>query len=148
MCTVMRRFCPLFLLASAILLTAAAHPAPAGPGTALDDDARRAAQSWLALMDGGQYAESWQEAGRLFQRSVTADAWARQAAGIRQRTGSSIARELVTDTEVTDPPGVPPGEYFRIRYETECASAGVVRETVLLQKESGRGWRVVSYVVA
>lgn len=145
MSTDVRRFRPLLLLPVLTIVLAAAHPAAHSLGVQ-EADARRAAQNWLALIDSGQYEQSWAEAARAFQRAVTAEAWARQAASARQRSGASISRELVSDTDVTDPPGVPPGEYFRIRYETEC-STGLIRETVLLVRESGRGWRVVSYVV-
>jgi hypothetical protein len=140
-----RSFRPLLLLpVLAVLLAVAGLGAPTVG--IQDPEARRAAQAWIALVDAGQYQQSWTEAGRLFQRTTTADAWARDAATIRQRTGSSLRRELITDTDVTDPPGVPAGEYFRIRYETECAS-GIIRETVLLVQEAGRGWRVVRYDV-
>jgi hypothetical protein len=145
MCTYIWRFRPLLLLPVLTVLLAVAHPA-ARTAALQDPEARKAAHAWIALVDGGQYQQSWTEAGRLFQRTITAEAWARDAAAMRQRTGSSLRRELVTDTDVTDPPGVPPGEYFRIRYETECAS-GIMRETVLLVQEAGRGWRVVRYVV-
>jgi hypothetical protein len=137
-----RRFGALLLLACAPLLLAAAPPSN-------DDDpeAWHAAQTWLALIDAREYQESWNEASRSFQGAVTARAWAQQAAALRQQSGDPISRELVDTHPVTDPPDLPPGEYLRIRYECECSAAGVVRESLMLVREAGRGWRVARYVV-
>jgi hypothetical protein len=33
--------------------------------------AQRSADAWLALVDSGKYAESWQEASQLFKAAVT-----------------------------------------------------------------------------
>jgi hypothetical protein len=107
----------------------------------------RAAGSWLALLDARSYAESWTEASRIFQRAVPAEGWADRAAALRLRSGNPISRELTETLEVTDPPGVPAGAYVRLRFEFECSTAGVLRETLLMVNEGRRGWRVAAYAV-
>jgi hypothetical protein len=131
----------------AILAPAGAGVPPA-PGSAdPEDEARVAAQAWLALMDGNEYRAAWREAAVIFQQARTADAWTREAGAIRARVGSVECRELATVRPATDPPGVPPGEYMRLRFECEFTTAGPVREIMLMVEEPGRGWRVASYVV-
>jgi hypothetical protein len=132
------------------LATVALASAGVPPGTGAadpEDEARVAAQAWLALMDGNDYRAAWREAAIIFQQARTADAWAREAAAIRTRVGSIECRELATIRPATDPPAVPPGEYMRLRFECEFTAAGTVREIMLMVEEPGRGWRVVSYVV-
>jgi hypothetical protein len=37
--------------------------------------AQQSADAWLALVDSGKYAESWQEASQLFKAAVTKEQW-------------------------------------------------------------------------
>jgi len=117
------------------------------PGTAVDPAATEAAESWLALLDAGEYHESWAEAGRTFQDAMTAETWAQQAASARQQVGEPVAREIAQTTPMTDPPGAPPGEYVQIQYRSEFSEVGAANEMVVVVNEADRGWRVVGYFV-
>jgi hypothetical protein len=44
-------------------------------------------------------------------------------------------------------PNMPAGEYVQMQYRTESGTGGFVTETVVLQREGARGWRVVGYFV-
>jgi hypothetical protein len=134
---------PLLLAVCLPALLAASTPAPRG----VQEPVWRAAGAWLGLLDARNYTESWNQAARVFQRAVTAEAWARQAAPLRERSGDPIARELVDIDEVTDPPGVPPGDYVRLQFKCECSRAGLVQEIMLMVNDGERGWRVASYRV-
>jgi hypothetical protein len=128
-------------LPTLLAASADAPPAAAGP------EIWRAAGAWLALVDARNYAESWNQGARVFQRAVTAEGWAVEAARLRERSGDPTARELLDSHDVTDPASVPPGDYVRLRFECRCSRAGMVRETILMVNEGARGWRVASYVV-
>jgi ATP/maltotriose-dependent transcriptional regulator MalT len=73
------------------------------------DDAREAAEDWLALIDAEDYAASWEAAARSFQSAVTAETWAAQLAAGRAQVGGVEERELAHTQPLTDPPGAPPG---------------------------------------
>jgi hypothetical protein len=135
----------LFLLACVPLLIAAAHPATTA--TPADDDARTAAEAWLALMDADEYEQAWNEAGHAFQSAITAEAWTQQATAVRQQIGDVVSRERAADSQLTDPPGAPPGEYFQIQYQSEFGGVGAASEMLILINEAERGWRVVGYFV-
>jgi hypothetical protein len=125
-------------------LMAASHGTPA---TSPDPEIWRAAGEWLALVDARDYAGSWNAAARVFQTAGTAEAWARRATALREQGGDPTARELVDTHEVTDPAGVPPGAYVRLRFEFRCSRAGTLREILLMVHEGARGWRVATYAV-
>ncbi len=136
-------FSPVLLVWLAAIVTASA-PSPAA---AQGPEVWRAAGSWLVLLDSRDFAGSWDQAARVFQAAVTRGEWARRAADYREKSGDPTSRQLMGSLEVTDPEGVPPGEYVRLRFECECTRAGMVREIVLMVNEGTRGWRVASYAV-
>jgi hypothetical protein len=140
-----KRWLGFLLLLPCFPATLLAAPPAMAPDA--DPEAWRAAAAWLVLLDSRAYEDSWKQAGRAFQNGISAPAWSRQAAGIREQVGDPQARELIDTHTVTDPTGMPAGEYLRIRYEFKCSRASKVNETVFLVKEPDRGWRVVGYFV-
>jgi hypothetical protein len=111
------------------------------------DDAREAAEDWLALIDAEDYAASWEAAARSFQSAVTAETWAAQLAAGRAQVGAAEERELAHTQPLTDPPGAPPGEYVQLRYDSTFGGAGRVTENVVLVRDGDRGWRVAGYFI-
>lgn len=134
---------PIVLIALLPLLLVAA-----GMGSATTDpEASSAASVWLALIDAGEYQESWNEAALVFQQAVTGDQWVQQGAAVKQQVGDLVSREEAGMETATDPPGAPPGEYITITYSSEFTQAGAANEVVILTKEEERGWRVIGYFV-
>jgi hypothetical protein len=119
-------------------------PAAAQEG---EPEPEAAAETWLALLDGGEFTSSWEEAAHLFQQAVSAQDWAQQAGLVRQQVGEVVARDLVDVQQATDPDGVPPGEYANVRYDSEFGTIGKAIEVVSLVREAERGWRVAGYFV-
>jgi ABC-type glycerol-3-phosphate transport system substrate-binding protein len=122
-------------------------PALAAQAAAADPAAREAAEKWLTMVEAGDFQASWDEAGEMFREGTTAQAWARQAADGQQRIGDLVSRELAELHAVTDPPDAPPAEYVFLRYRSEFSVAGAAVETVVLIRETERGWRVIGYFV-
>lgn len=110
-------------------------------------EAREAAQAWLALVDGEDYAASWEAAARPFQAAVAAEAWTAQLTAGRAQVGAVEERELAHSQAMTDPPGAPPGEYMQLQYQSSFAGAGRVVENVVLVRDGDRGWRVAGYFI-
>src|SRR5690606_18381643 len=97
------------LALAAVLVGAVVAPRPlaaqaAEAGPARKQAARRAAEAWLALMDQGKYAESWQAAGSLFRQAVTAEQWAQQVAAVVAQVGAFQRRELQKTEFTTELP--------------------------------------------
>ena len=113
-----------------------------------EDAAQAAGESWVKIVDAGNYGESWDEAATVFKNAVTKEQWAGAAANARSPLGSLTSRTLAS-RQVTDqpPPGAPAGKYAILRYTTAFANAPAVNEMVVLILDGERGWGVGGYTV-
>jgi Protein of unknown function (DUF4019) len=92
--------------------------------------AMTAAEKWLALVDGGRYAESWNEAAQYFKNAVQQEPWA-QSLEVRWKPfGRAVSREMKKMTYKTPLPGAPDGEYMVIQFATSFGKKKTAVETV------------------
>ena len=77
----------------ALLMGSAAGMGGLGGGQA-EDAAQAAAESWLRLVDGGDYSGSWNQAASAFKGAVKASDWTKMAEGIRNPLGKLVSRRL------------------------------------------------------
>ena len=109
-------------------------------------DADQAAGKWLALIDGRQYLDSWNQAASLFKQQVGADNWLQSISAARQPLGAMISRKLISATYATSLPGAPDGEYVVLQYQTTFRYKKSTVETVTPMLDNQR-WRVSGYYV-
>ena len=109
-------------------------------------DADEAAGKWLALIDGRQYLDSWNQAASLFKQQVSADNWLQAISAARQPLGAMISRKLISATYATSLPGAPDGEYVVLQYQTRFKFKKSAVETVTPMLDNKR-WRVSGYYV-
>lgn len=119
-------------------------PAPGGSGLAAAD---AVAQQWIALVDAGQYAESWQAAGKLFQANMQQQNWVQALTSARTPLGKAVSREMTGHEAKTDIPGAPAGQYALVGFATNFEAQADIIETVTLYLEDGQ-WKVVGYTAA
>jgi hypothetical protein len=105
-----------------------------------------AARRWLALVDSGRYATSFDSAAPLLrQMAGTADGWGKFVGQARTKfppnPGSS--RVVVRVDLAYSPEGAPPGRYVRVDFRVVAAGV-TVPEFVVLQ-EMPAGWLVAMY---
>ena len=145
----------LFILAAGLLLPFAATPlaaqdaeaeASADGASAEVEAAAAAATEWLALLDAGEYEESWREAASAFQDAVTPAVWETSLNDARSPFEPFGERTLTSSQQLTDPPGAPAGDYVLLQYSTEVSGDRTVTETVVPMKE-GDAWKVSGYNV-
>lgn len=105
------------------------------------------ADSWVGLVDSGQYAKSWEEAAPVFQAAVTADQWAATLKRVREPLGKVRTRIVQSATRTSKLPGVPDGDYVVILYETSFEHKETGQETVFLSRERDKEWRVAGYYI-
>ena len=106
-----------------------------------------AADKWLALVDSGNYAESWTEAAGYFKNIVTQETWVRSLSGVRKPLGKLISRKAKVSQYVTSLPGAPDGEYMVIQFETSFENKRSATETVTPVHEKDGKWRVDGYYI-
>jgi len=107
--------------------------------------AEQSAQRWLALVDHGDYGQSWQEAASFFQSKVSKADWEKALNQVRAPLGSSGNRTLMGSLYQTDVPNVPRGEYVVIQYKTTFTGGGPVIETITPMLDKDGEWRVSGY---
>jgi uncharacterized protein DUF4019 len=63
--------------------------------------ADRAALSWFALADSGDYGQSWDQAAVVFQASISKSTWVGALVNARQPWGRVMSRKVKTAWHVT-----------------------------------------------
>ena len=109
--------------------------------------ARRAAEAWLALVDGGDYAESWETAAAYFRGQVTESVWADAMRGARDPLGAVRSRSVNNTTAATTLPGAPDGDYRVFQFSTSFAEKEYATETLTTVLEEDGVWRVTGYFI-
>jgi len=131
-------------LLSALCLFAPAARADEEEGIA---KAQRAAAAWLALVDGGKYAASWDSAAALFKAAMTRPDWERALKSARSPLGALKARTLKAATFSRSLPGAPDGEYVVMQFDAQFVNKAAAIETVTPMREKDGSWRVSGYYI-
>jgi Protein of unknown function (DUF4019) len=109
--------------------------------------AQAAAQSWLALIDSGQYDRSWDQAADLFQARVYKPDWINAVRNARSPLGSLTTRKVKSAKAALSLPGAPDGEYVIIRYESQFEHKTSAIETITPLREKDGSWKVSGYFI-
>ena len=121
--------------------------APASASANDESAAVSSAERWLQLADGGRYAESWDEAAKLFRGAITKDQWRKSLDAVRKPLGKVVSRKLVSKTYTESLPGAPDGKYVVIQYETSFENKKSAMETVTPMLDEDGRWRVSGYYI-
>lgn len=108
-------------------------------------NALAAAEAWLALVDSGKYAESWDEAAGFFRDAVPKEQWVQTMNAARKPFGENISRKLKSKRYRTSLPGAPDGEYVVIQFKTSFEKKKSAIETITPMLDKNGTWRVSGY---
>jgi hypothetical protein len=106
-----------------------------------------AAENWLALVDGENYAGSWQNAAAYFKRAVSENQWTQSMTAFRRPLGKVLSRTLTSENYTKTMPGAPDGEYVVIQYRTSFEHKAASIETVTPMLDTDGIWRVSGYYI-
>jgi hypothetical protein len=127
----------LFLLVAAIPSAFAAAPT---------DEAVSASKIWLAVIDGGKYADSWKEASDLFHQGVSQERWVKMVAGVREKLGPLQSRVYESAELTKSLPGVPDGDYAIVSFKAVFDNKADATEVITLIHEKGH-WKAGGYFI-
>lgn len=130
-------------LASAVMMVSSLLGAQDKP----EELATRRAEAWLALVDQGEYEESWSEAARLFKGAVTKEKWKEAITAVRPPLGKLVSRKLKARQHTKTLPGAPDGDYVVIQYDSSFEGKKEATETVTPMLDPDGTWRVSGYFV-
>ncbi len=112
-----------------------------------ETEALKAANEWLSIVDGGNYADSWDATSKYFQNSVSKNKWNDALTAFRKPLGEVSSRNVASMKYATELPGAPDGEYVAIQYETSFKNKASSIETVTPILEKDGVWRVSGYFI-
>lgn len=121
--------------------------APAVAAEAKEAAALEAARAWLAVVDGENYDESWQQAAVYFRTLIGEAEWRQAMEGVRRPLGALRSRDLKAKTYVTELPGVPDGQYVVIQFDSVFENKQTTVETVTPMLDDDGTWRVAGYYI-
>ena len=111
------------------------------------DKAIESSTKWLAMVDSGNYGESWDASSEFFKHSITKEDWISTLERIRPPFGDVISREVSSKKYETSLPGAPDGEYVVIIYKTQFKNKEKAYETITPMKDTDGEWRVSGYFI-
>ena len=135
---------PSLIVSSLLALTVLAATAWAGPK---EEEAVKAAEAWLKLVDGGHYKESWSGAANFFKERVKEEDWIKMIDLARKPFGEVVERKLLKASYATALPGAPDGEYVVIQFQTAFSKKKNSIETITPMKDADGQWRVSGYFI-
>ena len=106
-----------------------------------------AALPWLALVDSGQYGESWFQTSSQFRGAASKEQWIHALSTVRAPLGKLYSRQLNRATYTTKLPNTRPGEYVVIQYDTSYEKATGMLEIVIAELEKNGAWKVSGYFI-
>jgi hypothetical protein len=112
-----------------------------------EKEALQASSRWLALLDEGQFASSWDHSAQLFKGAITKDQWEKTLTSVRTPLGRLVSRKIKSRQYATSLPGAPDGEYVVIQYQTSFQNKATASETVTPMRDPDGKWRVSGYFV-
>lgn len=108
--------------------------------------AQAAAEKWLVLIDGGEYAKTWEQCAQLFRERVTREQWVSTLPTTRAPFGAVKSRKADAAAYRTSLPGAPDGQYVTVRFRTSFEKKESAEEVVTLAWEDG-AWRPTGYFI-
>lgn len=131
----------LFFFLTASLLSAHSFAGDA------EKKAVKAAESWLGLVDAGEYAKSWDQSSELFRNAITKEKWEQSLHAARRPFGALVSRKVKSTQYATALPGAPDGEYVVIQFTTTFENKKSAVETITPMKDPDGRWRVSGYYI-
>jgi len=125
--------------------TEAATPQPAAASPEIA--AQTAAEQWLALVDAGNYGDSYKAAAAYFQTAVTPEQWQQSMVAVRKPLGDLVSRKFKNAQYTKTVPGAPDGEYVVLQFDTAFANKQAAVETVTPMLAADGTWKVSGYYI-
>lgn len=135
----------LWMLALFVSAFFSCHANPAKP-TQPEPASVALVEKWLTLLDKGDYAGSWNAAGKMFQQEVTQKDWVTAAKKVRQPLGALISRQSTSAQTTKNWPEIS-GEAYVVQFNSSFANLDAATETVIFVQETNDVWKAAGYMV-
>ncbi|MDQ1453632.1 MAG: hypothetical protein QOK38_3498 [Acidobacteriaceae bacterium] len=103
--------------------------------------------TWLAMINQGKYAQSWETASDSFQSAMKEEDWQRALDHVRTPLGKVLKRNLSASNYTTSLPGAPDGQYVVTSFNTQFEHKFSAQERVVAKRGQDGNWRVTGYFI-
>jgi uncharacterized protein (TIGR03067 family) len=97
--------------------------------------------SWLAIVDGGDYVRSWQTAAASFQSTISKEEWVARLERVRRPLGKVISRKLRSLKHTAA------RTRQEVEFDTSFDGLPAAVETVTFAVQPNGGWKVIGYLI-
>ena len=104
-------------------------------------EALPAIEAWLALMDKGDYAQSWEAGSRSFRWAVTKGDWMEALEKVRRPLGKMISRKLISTKYSAL------GNRFEAKFDSSFDGLKSTAETLVFTRQWNGGWKLAGYLI-
>jgi hypothetical protein len=111
------------------------------------EQATKAAEAWLKLLDNGDYRACYQQASQIMKDYLSEDAFVQRFSAARKPLGAVVSRNLKLAQYATSLPGAPDGQYVVMQYDTSFANKKSATETVTPMLDKDGQWRISGYYI-
>ena len=132
-------------LLAALVVWAFASALPAAAQDPMITEAQRTALDWLSVVDADNATASYAAAAAKFRNAMTPEQWAGAMTQARTQFGAFQRRTFAGAQMPEEGPNRPQGEFVMVIFRSGFEKRETVVETVTLERESDRKWRVVGY---
>ena len=98
-------------------------------------------EKWLALMDTGEYAKSWDTAAPYFQCKVGKEEWIGKLEKIRRPLGEILSRKIISMENTVM------GTRYEAKYNSSFEGLLAAVETVTYAKQTSGEWQPIGYLI-
>jgi len=109
-------------------------------------DATAAAKAWLALVDQGNFAQSWTDSSALMKARKSQADWIKAVQPIHDQLGAVVSRQPAGVDLMKALPGAPDGDYAIVHFNTTFAKKAASKETVTMMMDGGK-WKCAGYFI-
>jgi hypothetical protein len=138
-----RTFAALAILVCALPLS----NARAADNQAAVEQASKAAETWLKLLDKGDYRACYQHASQIVKEHLSENAFVQQFSATLKPLGPVVSRKLKGAQYATSLPGAPDGQCVVIEYNSSFPNKKSAEETVTPMLDKDGQWRVSGYYI-
>ncbi|MDD3179301.1 MAG: DUF4019 domain-containing protein [Opitutaceae bacterium] len=113
----------------------------------LPNEVKSTAISWMELLDKGQYSDSWKQAVAKIRSFYGEKDWSQKMTKLRQPLGKAEKRELAGSNHTDTRPGMPPGDYWVLEFNTKFEKMPAAVEEVTLIPDRDGKYRVFAFAI-
>ncbi len=112
-----------------------------------EEEAQKATEKWLSLVDSGKYEEAWKASSTYSQAAIKLELMQRSLTEVRKPLGDVVSRKLKSVEFAKSFPDLPDGEHVILHFITSFKNKSNIVEMVVSTKEKSGAWKNSGYFI-